>query len=135
LALPSEISDALEPFIWILRNLYIWWMLCAILGYARTYLNRPFRWLPWATEAVYPWYVLHQSLIVGIAFVLLPMHLGPIVEPALVLLGTVAGCALLHAIIRRSNLLRPLFGMKWKRRQASAASMSLARDSGVSVGA
>mgnify|MGYP001107175037 CR=1 FL=1 len=63
------------------------------------------------------------------------LHLGPIVEPALVLLGTVAGCALLHAIIRRSNVLRPLFGMKWKRRQASAASMSLARDSGVSVGA
>jgi len=131
--LPDPIADAMQSVIWILRNLYVWWMLCAILGYARTYLNRPFRWLPYATEAVYPWYMLHQSLIVAIAFVLVPMHLGPAVEPALVLLGTVAGCALLHAIIRRSNLLRPLFGMK--RRQASAASMSFASDSGVSVGA
>jgi hypothetical protein len=108
-------------------------MLCAILGYARLYLDRPFRWLPWANEAVYPWYVLHQSLIVAFAFWLLPMHLGPVAEPVLVLLGTVGGCALLHAVIRRTPVLRPLFGLK--RRQASAASMSLTSDSGVSVGA
>ena len=44
-----------------------------------------------------------------------------VVEPALVLVGTVAGCALLHAVIRRVPVLRPLFGMK--RRQASAASV------------
>jgi len=132
--LPEEVGETLQAGIWILRNLYIWWMLCAILGYGRAYLDRPFRWLPWANEAVYPWYVLHQSLIVALAFWLLPMHLGPIVEPALVLLGTIAGCALLHAIIRRSAVLRPLFGLK-RRQAASAASMSLARDSGVSVGA
>ena len=131
--LPEEISDAMQAFVWILRNLYIWWMLCAILGYARLYLDRPFRWLPWANEAVYPWYVLHQSLIVAFAFWLLPMHLGPVAEPVLVLLGTVGGCALLHAVIRRTPVLRPLFGLK--RRQASAASMSLTSDSGVSVGA
>ena len=131
--LPEQVSESLQAGIWILRSLYIWWMLCAILGYSRRYLDRPFAWLPWANEAVYPWYVLHQSLIVGIAFVLVPMHLGPVAEPALVLIGTVAGCALLHAGIRRVAVLRPLFGLK--RRQASAASMSLASDSGVSVGA
>ncbi|MGO4552187.1 acyltransferase [Lysobacter sp. 2RAF19] len=131
--LPEQVSDTLQAAIWILRSLYIWWMLCAILGYGRTYLDRPFAWLPWANEAVYPWYVLHQSLIVGIAFVLVPMHLGPIVETALVLIGTVAGCALLFAVIRRVPVLRPAFGIK--RRQARAASMSLASDSGVSVGA
>ncbi|NUS61032.1 MAG: acyltransferase family protein [Lysobacter sp.] len=134
LALPEDVGDAMQSLIWILRNLYIWWMLCAILGYGRAYLNRPFRWLPWANEAVYPWYMLHQSLIVAFAYWLLPMHLGPIVEPALVLIGTVAGCALLHAVIRRSAVLRPLFGLK-RRRQASAASMSFDKDSGVSVGA
>jgi len=108
-----------------LRSFYIWWMLCAILGYARAYLNRPFRWLPWANEAVYPWYVLHQTMIIACAMVLLPMHLGPVVEPALVLIGTVAGCALLFAVIKRSTVLRPLFGMKRKPRMGS---MSLAGD-------
>lgn len=133
LVLPEEVGDTLQAFIWLLRNLYIWWMLCAILGFSRAYLDRPFRWLPWANEAVYPWYVLHQSLIVAIAFVLLPLRLGPVLEPVLVLAGTIAGCALLHAVIRRSHLLRPLFGLK--RLQANAASMSFDRDSGVSVGA
>jgi hypothetical protein len=34
-------------------------------------------------------------------------------EPALVLLGTVGGCLLLHELlIRRSRWLRPLFGLK-----------------------
>jgi glucans biosynthesis protein C len=115
-----------------LRSFYIWWMLCAILGFARANLDRPFRWLPWANEAVYPWYVLHQTMIVACAMVLLPMQMGPVAEPALVLLGTVAGCALSYALIQRSALLRPLFGMK---RQPRAASMSFASDSGVSVGA
>jgi len=131
--LPDETPDALQSLVWVLRNFYIWWMLCAILGFARVHLDRPFRWLPYANEAVYPWYVLHQSLIVAIAYVLLPMQLGPVAEPVLVLAGTVAGCALLHAIIRRNRVLRPLFGLK--RQAASAASTSFASDSGVSVGA
>jgi peptidoglycan/LPS O-acetylase OafA/YrhL len=132
--LPDDLPGWLQSIVWILRNLYIWWMLCAILGYARVLLDRPFRWLPWANEAVYPWYVLHQSLIVGIAYWLLPMHLGPVLEPMLVLAGTVAGCAVLHAIIRRSAVLRPLFGMK-RLQAARAASTSFSRDAGVSVGA
>jgi glucans biosynthesis protein C len=81
---------------------------------------------------VYPWYVLHQSLIVAIAFAVLPMQLGPVAEPALVLAGTIAGCAVLHALIRRVPVLRPLFGLK---SQPRAASMSFSSDSGVSVGA
>ena len=101
-----------ETIIRTLRNAYIWTALCAILGWARVLLDRPFRWLPWANEAVYPWYVLHQSLIVLCAYGLLPLQLGPVLEPLLVLAGTIAGCALLHAIIRRSPLLRPCFGMK-----------------------
>ena len=83
--LPEEVPSRCRPAIWILRNLYIWWMLCAILGYAPHVPRSSVPWLPWANEAVYPWYVLHQSLIVAIAFVLVPMHLGPVVEPALVL--------------------------------------------------
>jgi hypothetical protein len=76
-------------------------------------LNRPFRWLPYATEAVYPWYILHQSLIVPIAFWLIPLRLGSAWEPLLVTLGTIGGCLLLHEfVIRRINLLRPLFGLK-----------------------
>lgn len=106
-----------------LRNAYIWLALCAILGWGKALLDRPFRWLPWANEAVYPWYLLHQSLIVLFAFWLLPLQLGPVIEPTLVLLGTVAGCALLHAAIRRFPLLRPCFGLKAGRREPVPAGL------------
>ncbi|WP_407351655.1 acyltransferase family protein [Luteimonas sp. R10] len=94
------------------RALYSWTALLAIFGWSHALLNRPFRWLPYASEAVYPWYVLHQSLIVPLAFALAPMRLGPILEPLAVLAGTVAGCLWLHEfVIRRTALLRPLFGL------------------------
>jgi peptidoglycan/LPS O-acetylase OafA/YrhL len=96
-------------------------MLLAILGFAHALLNRPWRWLPWANEAVYPWYLLHQSLIVALAYWLLPLQLGPVLEPLLVLAGTVAGCWIVFAIARRVRWLRPLFGMKMSPRRPAPA--------------
>ncbi|QQP97649.1 acyltransferase family protein [Lysobacter enzymogenes] len=119
--LPEQIPDWLQNSVWLLRNLYVWFAISAILGWSHALLNRPFRWLPWATEAVYPWYVLHQSLIVLIAYWILPLKFGPVTEPAIVLTGTVAGCFVLHEIIRRVPLLRPCFGLKARKGRVSAS--------------
>lgn len=117
--LPEGAPEWLDLVVWTLRNAYIWLALCAILGWGKALLDRPFRWLPWANEAVYPWYVLHQSLIVLCAYWLLPLELGPVLEPLLVLAGTLAGCAALHAGIRRVGWLRPLFGLRLRGRDAA----------------
>lgn len=112
-ALPDDVPDWQDAFVRTLRNFYIWLALSAILGWGKACLDRPFRWLPWANEAVYPWYVLHQSLIILIAYWVLPLHLGAVAEPILVFGGTVAGCWLLHEfVIRRVRWLRPCFGLK-----------------------
>ncbi|RYF43407.1 MAG: acyltransferase, partial [Comamonadaceae bacterium] len=95
-------------------DLYLWAALLAILGWAHLKLNRPWRWLPWAHESVYPWYVLHQTLIIAGAVWLAPLALGPVVEPVLLAGSTVLGCWLLTAPIRRIGWLRPLFGLKPK---------------------
>lgn len=106
----------------IARAAYTWTALLAIFGWGQVLLDRRFRWLPYCTEAVYPWYILHQSLIVPLAFWLSPVQLGPVLEPALVLGGTVGGCLLLHElVIRRAPLLRPLFGLKRGRATAHCA--------------
>lgn len=110
------------------RALYSWTALLAIFGWARTVLDRPFRWLPWAREAVYPWYILHQSLIVALAFWITPRDLGPVLEPLLVAACTVGSCLLLHeGLISRNRLLRPLFGLPSRMpppaRKATAASI------------
>jgi peptidoglycan/LPS O-acetylase OafA/YrhL len=110
---PETIPYWHEVLIVTLRNAYVWTMLLAILGWAHALLNRPFAWLPRANEAVYPWYMLHQSLIVMVAYWLVPLRLGAVAECALVIAGTVAGCYVLHEyLIRRVSWLRPLFGLK-----------------------
>jgi hypothetical protein len=88
------------------RWVYMWLAIVSILGWAHRGLNRPFRWLPYANDAVYPWYVFHQSLIIPTGFALTPLALGPVLEPALVLAGTIGGCALLHHFVVRPILYR-----------------------------
>ncbi|MEO8002359.1 MAG: acyltransferase [Arenimonas sp.] len=110
--LPDDIPDWLEIVIWSLRNLYIWSMLLAILGWSHALLNRPFPWLPWANESVYPWYMLHQSLIVGLGFWINSYHFGPVSEPLLLLAGTLLGCYAISETIKRISWLRPCFGLK-----------------------
>lgn len=97
------------------RVVYTWTVLLAIFGWARVLLNRRFGWLPYSSAAVFSWYMLHQSLTVALAYWLVPMRLGAVVEASLVVGGTVIGCLLLHEyVIRRIPLLRPLFGLKRK---------------------
>ncbi|MDI3263149.1 MAG: acyltransferase [Fulvimonas sp.] len=104
----------------ITRYLYLWSAIVAVLGWGHAYLDHPFHWLPYAREAVYPWYVLHQSVLLALAGWLFPLRLGPVLEPALVVSGTVAGCALLHeCVIRRVRWLRPLFGLEARARHGS----------------
>lgn len=100
-----------------LRGLLVWTVLLAILAWARHALDRPFRWLPYASEAVFPWYMIHQSATVLLAYWLVPLRLGSAVEATLVVLGTLAACGLGHELVRRVAVLRPLFGLK--RRSAS----------------
>ena len=92
-------------------NRLLW--IIAVFGWGYDVLNRPMKWLPYATEAVYPWYILHQTIIVVVGYNLSQMQLGPVVEPTLVLLATFGGCLLLHEfVIRRIRFLRPFFGLK-----------------------
>lgn len=95
----------------VLADLYLWSMLLTLLGWAHHRLNRPWRWLPWAREAVYPWYVLHQTAIIVLAVALARWPLGPVLEPLALLAGTVLLCWALTALVRRSRWLRPLFGL------------------------
>ena len=89
-----------------------WLWVIAIFGWGHRLLNRPSPWLSYATQAVYPWYILHQTLIIVIGANLAGFSLGPIVEPALVLSGTIAGCYVLYEyVIRRVRFLQPLFGV------------------------
>ena len=109
---PSAWEDTASMFI-IYLNRWLW--IVAVLGWGHHLLNRPFRWLPYATEAVYPWYILHQTLTIVAGYQLSQFSLGPVVEPLLVLTATIGGCLVIHEyLIRRTPLLRPLFGLSYR---------------------
>jgi hypothetical protein len=76
--------------------------------------------------------MLHQSLIVGLGFALASARLGPFAEPFVILLGTIAGCWAITAVVRRVRWLRPLFGLKSLPAPQSlpAASRAMVRDAG-----
>ena len=63
------------------------------------------------TSAIFPVYILHQTVIVVVAHSLKPSHLYPPVEGVLLVLATVATCFLGYEAIRRVRLLQPLFGL------------------------
>jgi hypothetical protein len=123
-ALPAEDLAALPDLNWraisdSAHALYAWNALLAIVGCAAAWLNRPRRWMPYANRAVYPWYILHQSLIVPLAALLIPLSLPGPIEAGLVLAGTIVGCAVLHHfVVLRVPALQPLFGVRIRPRPA-----------------
>lgn len=96
-------------FLVLYVNRWVW--ILVLLSWAHIFLNRPARWLTYASGAVFPWYVLHQSITISAGYLLSQYKLGPVVEPILVVAATILGCALLYElVIRRIRWLRPLFG-------------------------
>ena len=111
--LPDESSGWQNQASALITYLNRWLWIITVFGWGYHLLNRPMKWLPYATEAVYPWYILHQTLVVVVGYNLSRLQLGAVVEPVLVLLATIGGCLVLHEfVIRRSRILRPFFGLK-----------------------
>jgi glucan biosynthesis protein C len=79
----------------------MWLAIATILGHGHRHLNRPWPWLRWANESVYPWYVLHQTLII-VAVVCWRPRARPGVRARAAGGLTIGGCWLLtDGLIRR----------------------------------
>jgi hypothetical protein len=92
-----------------------WCWLMTIFGFARKYLNFTNTFLRYANEAVYPFYILHQTIIICIAYYMINWQMSIalkffIISSSMFLLTWF----LYECIIRRVNVLRILFGMKRK---------------------
>ncbi|MEO0347139.1 MAG: acyltransferase family protein [Pseudomonadota bacterium] len=104
----------------VLNHAMRWWCLCALFGFAMQHLNRPSALLSYLSPGVYPFYIVHQTLILLLALYLAPLTLGPVIEPVVVVLGTIGGCLLVYEIARRIGVLRPFLGLRWQQSSAAA---------------
>jgi hypothetical protein len=92
-------------------NLWAW--IIAIFGVAAQYLNKNSNTLAYANRAVYPFYILHQTITVWLGFYVYDQPWGFWQKFIFLLLGTFLGSFILYeALIRRVSWISPLFGLK-----------------------
>lgn len=109
------VAFAQYPVAWQ-RVLHAWsgwlWVL-AFMGFAYTWLNRRTSFLDYANEAILPFYVLHQTLIILVGYVVNQMGLPVAANYGIVLSGSLFSILLLYeGMIRHLPVLRFVFGMK-----------------------
>lgn len=95
-----------------------WGAIVAALGIARRYLNRDNALRRYLTDAVFPLYILHQTVIVLLAQAMLAWQLPAAAEGVVLVLATWVLCLLAYEGIRRLPWARPLFGLRAHERAA-----------------
>jgi hypothetical protein len=99
-----------------------WFWLVAMLGFGSRYFNFSNEKLKYAREAVLPFYILHQTVIVTIGFYIADWQTGVMVKYlTLSTLSFVVILVVYDLLIRRVNTLRFLFGMHGKKHVLIAA--------------
>ena len=99
------------PLIRCVYALCAWSAIVAACGFARCHLDADGPARRYLTEAVFPVYIAHQTLIVVLAHAFKPLRLAPGLEALLLAVLTIAGCFALFEAVRRLRFLRPLFGL------------------------
>jgi hypothetical protein len=105
---------------WIARTgrvLYMWIAIVTLLGLARRFLNGDGPVRRYLTEAVFPVYILHQTITVSAGYYLAQTWIGVWSEFTLLTALTLAGSFAGFEIVRRVPVLRPLFGLKPRARK------------------
>lgn len=105
----SIYSYYLAPF----RGLNTWAWLLTFLGFAGHHLNFSNRFLKYANEAVLPFYILHQTMIVTVGYFIRDWQLA--VFPKYLFLVSVSFVVIMvfyEFVVKRISVMRFLFGMK-----------------------
>jgi glucans biosynthesis protein C len=92
-------------------NAWLW--VVTIMGFGMKYLNFPTKFLFYANEAVLPFYILHQTVILIVGYYVTRWEIPDLAKFVFILVGSFTiVMSLYEFFIRRSNILRVLFGMK-----------------------
>ncbi len=93
--------------------LLAWFLICALIGYGARYLNHSNKFLKYANSALYPFYILHQTVTVIIGYYIIQMGWGIGIKYLLINVGTLfISIVIYEYIIRRTAFTRLMFGVK-----------------------
>jgi hypothetical protein len=101
----------------LLNCLVGWSWLLMVFGFGMQRLNFNTHFLKYANEAVLPFYILHQTVIVTLGYFIVRWPIPDWLKFIILLLSSFGVVMLLYEyLVRRNNLLRFLFGMKMRPR-------------------
>lgn len=99
----------------IVRSANSWAWILTLFGYSKFYLNHKSVFIDYANRAVYPFYILHQTFIVLLGYLLLNFNMNVFIKLALIASFTFCLTAFLYVfVISRYQKVGILFGLKGK---------------------
>ena len=101
-------------------SLCSWSLIFAFLGFGIQRLNYTTPTLKYANEAVLPFYILHQTVLLTVGYFVTQWQIPDLAKWLVIILGSFALImGIYELLVRRLNFLRFLFGMKVMRKPAS----------------
>ncbi|MES2018092.1 MAG: acyltransferase family protein [Pseudomonadota bacterium] len=115
-SLPESVTlhPDFHSFRMLMRVVYAlcgWCAIVAACGFAHRHLNFDSAGRRYLTEAVFPVYIVHQTLIVSMAHLIKPANIAPATEALVLVVLTLCFSFGIFEVVRRVAVLRPLFGL------------------------
>jgi surface polysaccharide O-acyltransferase-like enzyme len=118
----ADLKDLVRDVQRVVYALFQWTAVVAACGFAHRHLQTDGPARRYLTQAVFPVYILHQTLIVAMAHALKPVKLSPGLEGLVLVVLTLSLSFAGVEIVRRVRWLRPLFGLGKVEESGSAKS-------------
>jgi peptidoglycan/LPS O-acetylase OafA/YrhL len=107
-------DDSIRGTVWrISSHILAWSCGLAAIGFAKKYLNRDSRFRQLANEAIYPFYLLHQPVIVVVGYYVVRWDISVWPKVLIITLASFIITVVLYwYFVRMMNFTRVIFGMK-----------------------
>jgi len=111
---PNLFHAQLAHIIWNICSILLSWFLCiSIIGYAQTCLNIDNKLRKIGNEMIYPFYLLHQPVIIVLGYFIIKFEINDFLKFLMVIASSfVFTVALYMLVVRQSKFLKLIFGVK-----------------------
>jgi glucan biosynthesis protein C len=106
-------------------ELMAWFSILTFLGFGMKHLNVNTPFLKYANEAVLPFYILHQTVLLCVGYFVVRWAIPDPLKWLIIASISFVTVMGLYELVRRNNILRFLFGMKLFKQAAPATALSV----------
>lgn len=112
-------TDTVETIFDIVSFFVSWFTVITVIAFGQHYLNRPHPWLKHFNEGLYPFYILHQTVIIAIGYYICQLPWSIFAKFWVVSILTLVSCvALYFLVIRPFDVVRIFFGLKARKSES-----------------